>query len=847
MKLSCYLVGSGMKQAGLEFDSTTLFAEIVLPVPIPKLFTYRVPGPLNEQIKIGQRAIVQFGHKKILTGIIVSVHNQPPNDYEAKYILEILDETEVIYPQQFKLYQWIADYYMCSLGEVINAALPSGLKLSSESMVQLNPHFHPEDFNQGKIDFSEKEWLVIQRLKGETLSYTDLAKLLGVKNIYSILKSLAAKDAIILFEQVKEKFKPKTEKYLRLSGDLVDKKKLEKLFEEIESKPKQEAVVLKYLQKIPVFTQPELNTKGIAKSVLVNEDISESSLSTLIKNKIFEEFEVIVPRFGFPDITQDHPILLSEKQEQARTEILNSFSHQGVTLLHGITGSGKTEIYIDLIRKALEGGSQVLYLLPEIALTTQIVQRLKKIFGSTMGVYHSKFSDNERVEVWNGVLMGKFKFVVGVRSSIFLPFDNLGLIIVDEEHDSSYKQHDPAPRYHARDVAMVMAQLHHAKVLLGSATPSVESYYQTTQGKYGLVTLGERFGESQLPTIEFANVALEKQRKTNKGEFTSHLLQAIKETISKKEQVILFQNRRGYSPMIQCQDCAWVPKCINCAVSLTYHQYRHAMICHYCGYREDLPNQCPTCSSKRIQTLGYGTEKLEEELKLFFPDAKVQRMDLDTTRSKSGYENIIEGFERGETDILVGTQMVTKGLDFDQVSLVGVFDADRMMHFPDFRSHERAFQLTTQVSGRSGRRAKKGTVVIQTSNPDHPLFSYVIKNDVVGFIQSEIADRKEHAYPPFSRLIAITIKHIDKKLCIESAEAFTTAAKAGLKGIKVMGPGEPMISKIRNEYLMSILLKIPRDMGKLSEIKLRLQVIDDKIHQEKTYRSIKIVFDVDPN
>ncbi len=845
--MSCYLVGSGMKQAGLEFDSTTLFAEIVLPVPIPKLFTYRVPGPLNEQIKIGQRAIVQFGHKKILTGIIVSVHNQPPNDYEAKYILEILDETEVIYPQQFKLYQWIADYYMCSLGEVINAALPSGLKLSSESMVQLNPHFHPEDFNQGKIDFSEKEWLVIQRLKGETLSYTDLAKLLGVKNIYSILKSLAAKDAIILFEQVKEKFKPKTEKYLRLSGDLVDKKKLEKLFEEIESKPKQEAVVLKYLQKIPVFTQPELNTKGIAKSVLVNEDISESSLSTLIKNKIFEEFEVIVPRFGFPDITQDHPILLSEKQEQARTEILNSFSHQGVTLLHGITGSGKTEIYIDLIRKALEGGSQVLYLLPEIALTTQIVQRLKKIFGSTMGVYHSKFSDNERVEVWNGVLMGKFKFVVGVRSSIFLPFDNLGLIIVDEEHDSSYKQHDPAPRYHARDVAMVMAQLHHAKVLLGSATPSVESYYQTTQGKYGLVTLGERFGESQLPTIEFANVALEKQRKTNKGEFTSHLLQAIKETISKKEQVILFQNRRGYSPMIQCQDCAWVPKCINCAVSLTYHQYRHAMICHYCGYREDLPNQCPTCSSKRIQTLGYGTEKLEEELQLFFPDAKVQRMDLDTTRSKSGYENIIEGFEQGETDILVGTQMVTKGLDFDQVSLVGVFDADRMMHFPDFRSHERAFQLTTQVSGRSGRRAKKGTVVIQTSNPDHPLFSYVIKNDVVGFIQSEIADRKEHAYPPFSRLIAITIKHIDKKLCIESAEAFTTAAKAGLKGIKVMGPGEPMISKIRNEYLMSILLKIPRDMGKLSEIKLRLQVINDKIHQEKAYRSIKIVFDVDPN
>lgn len=845
--MSCYLVGFDMQQAGLEFDSTTLFVEIVLPVPIPKLFTYRVPGHLNEQVKNGQRAIVQFGHKKILTGIIVTIHSKPPNDYEAKYILELLDETEVIYPQQFKLYEWIANYYMCSLGEVINAALPSGLKLSSESMVQLNPHFNPEDFNQDTVDFSEKEWLVIQRLKNETLSYTDLTKLLGVKNIYSILRSLAAKEAIILFEQVKEKFKPKTEKHIRLCAAFVGKKELEKLFEEIESKPKQEAVLLTYLQKIPVFTHPELNAKGISKSAFVSETISESSLNTLIKNRILEEFEIIVPRFGFPDVKHDHPVLLSEKQEQARTEIINSFSDHGVTLLHGITGSGKTEIYIDLIRKALEGGSQVLYLLPEIALTTQIVQRLKKIFGSAMGVYHSKFSDNERVEVWNGVLLGKFKFVVGVRSSVFLPFDNLGLIIVDEEHDSSYKQHEPAPRYHARDVAMVMAQLHHAKVLLGSATPSVESYYQTTQGKYGLVTLGERFGEAQLPAIEFANVALEKQRRTNKGEFTSHLLQAIKETISKKEQVILFQNRRGYSPMIQCQDCAWVPKCINCAVSLTYHQYRHAMICHYCGYREDLPHQCPTCSSKRIQTLGYGTEKLEEELKLFFPDAKVQRMDLDTTRSKAGYENIIEGFEQGETDILVGTQMVTKGLDFDQVSLVGVFDADRMMHFPDFRSHERAFQLTTQVSGRSGRRAKKGTVIIQTSNPNHPIFSFVVRNDVVGFIQSEIADRKQHAYPPFSRLIAITIKHTDKKVCVESAEAFVDVAKKVLKGVKVMGPGEPMISKIRNEYLMSILLKIPRDMGKLSEIKSQLQAIDDKIHQEKIYRSVKIVFDVDPN
>jgi primosomal protein N' (replication factor Y) len=533
-------------------------------------------------------------------------------------------------------------------------------------------------------------------------------------------------------------------------------------------------------------------------------------------------------------------------QEKARNEILKGFEAHTATLLHGVTGSGKTEIYIDLIRKAMEGGSQVLYLLPEIALTTQIVQRLKKMFGSEMGVYHSKFSDNERVEVWNGVLTGKFRFVVGVRSAIFLPFDNLGLIIVDEEHDPSYKQHDPAPRYHARDVAMVIAQIHHAKVLLGSATPSVESYYQAKSGKYGMVTLQERFGEAQLPEIVFADLSKEKKRKTNKGEFSSLLLSEIKEALQKKEQVILFQNRRGYSPMVQCEDCNWIPKCINCSVSLTYHQYRHAMICHYCGYREDLPTQCPTCSSKRILTLGYGTEKLEEELKLHFPEAKILRMDLDTTRSRSGYENIIEGFESGETDILVGTQMVTKGLDFDRVSLVGVFDTDRMMHFPDFRSYERAFQLITQVSGRAGRREKKGKVVLQTSDPNHVLFRYVIENDVQGFLQDQLIDRQEHFYPPYTRLIEITIKHTDKKIALEVADQCARELKNQLKSIRLLGPGEPMISKIRNEYLMAILVKINRDQGKLHDIKNIISNTATQLLQVKEYRSARIVFDVDP-
>lgn len=821
----------------------TFFAEVVLPVPIPKFFTYRIPVAYNSSIKKGQRVIVPFGQKKILTGIVAELHHHPPKDYEAKYILEVLDTSEVIFEPQFALYQWMADYYLCTMGEVIQAALPSGLKLSSESMVQLRPGF---DLETSTFDFSEKERVFLDRLKGGTLTYTEAAKLLNTKSIYHLLKSLSSKEAIILYEEVKEKFKPRTEKHLRIHSTYLSKKNLEALFETLSTKPKQEAVLLKYLQEIPVFSHPELNQSGIAKARLFDTELSESSVNTLIKHKILEEFEVIVPRFGFPDKEHEHPVLLSELQEQARNEIMHSFETRNTTLLQGVTGSGKTEIYIDLIRKALQGGTQVLYLLPEIALTTQIVHRLKKMFGSEMGVYHSKFSDNERVEVWNGILAGKFRFIVGVRSAVFLPFDNLSLIIVDEEHDASYKQQDPAPRYHARDVAMVIGQIHHAKVLLGSATPSTESFYQAQSGRYGLVTLTQRFGEAQLPEIVFADLSQEKKRKTNKGEFSSCLLKEIQEALDKKEQVILFQNRRGYSPLVQCEDCQWVPKCINCAVSLTYHQYRHALICHYCGYREELPNQCPTCSSKRILTLGYGTEKLEEELKLHFAEAKIQRMDLDTTRSRSGYENIMEGFESGETDILVGTQMVTKGLDFDRVSLVGVFDTDRMMHFPDFRSYERAFQLITQVSGRAGRREKRGKVILQTSNPKHPLFRYVTENNVTGFLEDQLRDREEHLYPPYTRLIEITLKHTDKKIVQFAADLYVHQLKTSLKGIKVMGPGEPMVSKIRNEYLMIALLKIRRDQGKLNEIKSALQQIAIDIQQHKEYRNVKIVFDVDP-
>lgn len=821
----------------------TRFAEVLLPVPIPRFFTYRIPLNLNDHIKPGQRVIVQFGDRKIVTALVFDVHENPPKDFEVKSILELLDDFPTVNNLQLQLFQWMAAYYMCSLGEVMNAALPAGLKLSSESMVQLHPAFSLEESTHA---FSEKEVMLLKRLESGTMSYSEIAKFLGVKFIFTILKSLTRKEAIILFEEVKEKFKPKTEKRIRLKPAFNNAKALEDLFESLATKPKQEAIMLRYLQRVPVLSNADANKTGIARKDLLDDGGSESSVNTLIRHEVLEEFETVVPRFGFADPRDAVEIQLSAEQQRAQEQIIKSFDTHTTTLLHGVTGSGKTEIYISLIKKAIESDTQVLYLLPEIALTTQIVHRLKKVFGAAMGVYHSRFSDNERVEVWNGILSGKFKFVVGVRSSVFLPFDNLGLIIVDEEHDASYKQQEPAPRYHARDVAMILARFHHAKVLLGSATPAVETYFQAKQNRYGLVKLDKRFGDANLPDILLADMGLERKSKTVKGDFSRTLLQHIEGALARKEQVIIFQNRRGYSPMMSCEDCGWVPKCVNCAVSLTYHQYRHALVCHLCGYKETVPHHCPTCTSTRLRTVGYGTEKLEEELNTFFPDANVQRMDLDTTRSKGGYDTILTQFENGETDILVGTQMVTKGLDFNRVSLVGVFNADRMMHFPDFRSYERAYQLITQVSGRAGRREKKGQVVIQTSNATHPVLNFILKNSFEDFYEAEAADRQRHDYPPFTRLIEITLKHKDKKVCQDASRRLAILLREQLVNVKVLGPAEPMISKIRNLFLMTILLKIVRGKADLVNIKQHIQSDVDNLLTDKSFRDVRVIVDVDP-
>lgn len=821
----------------------TLFAELLLPVPIPKLFTYRVPFSFNDRVMKGQRAIVQFGDRKILTGVILNLHEQPPTDYEAKYLLELLDEFPVVADVQLKLFQWIKDYYMCTLGEVLNAGLPSGLKLNSESRVQLHPAFN---LDESTMPFSEKELILLKNLENESLDYSAISRLLEVRHPYSILKSLVAKEAVILYEEIREKYKPKTETRVRLTQVNSSPEALESLFGQLSTKPKQEEIVLRYLQEVPVLSDADTNQRGLARKRLLESDLSESSLNTLIKHGVFELFYVVVSRFEDVPTEAVHSSPLSEDQQSALQEINQQFHDRQALLLHGITGSGKTEIYIHLIRQALEGGNQVLYLLPEIALTTQVVQRLQKVFGNAMGVYHSRFSDNERVEVWKGVLNGTLKFIVGVRSSIFLPFDSLGLIIVDEEHDASYKQQEPAPRYNARDVALVLGQLHHAKVILGSATPSLESLYQALQGKYGYVKLTKRFGEAQLPQVVLADMHEARIKKTIQGEFSQVLLRHIAEALSRKEQVIIFQNRRGYSPMINCEDCGWVPKCINCAVSLTYHQYRKAMVCHYCGYRETVPEKCPSCSSTRLKTVGYGTEKLEEELSLAFPDALVQRMDLDTTRSKTAYESIIERFEKGETNILVGTQMVTKGLDFNHVSLVGIFNADRMIHFPDFRSYERAFQLITQVSGRAGRRSTPGKVVIQTSSVDHPLLQLILRHEVEKFYAGQLEDRRIHGYPPFSRLIEVTVKHADKATCRNAAHELFDRVRQTLTSVRVLGPGEPMIARVRNQYLMNILIKIPRSGVALDELKQQLDHIVTTLAQGKTFKNLRIIVDVDP-
>jgi primosomal protein N' (replication factor Y) len=829
-------------------DRTTLFVDVILPLPLPRLYTYRVPYELNDSVVIGGRVIVQFGAKRTLSCIVAAVHEKPPKEYQAKYILEFIDDAPVVTQPQLKLFRWMADYYMCTIGEVINAALPAALKLSSESRIQLHPAYAT---SEDKYPLSEQETQIVEVLSaedGKALTFTEVGELLGIASFHKVIKSLMQKDVIFLFEHMSDKFSPKVLKKVRLASHFAGEDAIEQLFQNLASKPKQLDVLLRYLQRVPIHQNEHLNVRGMEKAALTSSPhLSPSAVNTLIKNGVLEQFDQIVSRFPLEDeSTRQLNFSLSEAQTTARNEIMGHFAERDIVLLHGVTGAGKTEIYIDLIKQALDGGGQVLYLLPEIALTAQIVTRLMRVFGTRLGVYHSKFSDNERVEVWNGVLSGRFQVVVGVRSAVFLPFDNVALIIVDEEHESSYKQYDPAPRYNAREVALMMANFQGAKTLLGSATPAVETYYQARAGRYGLVTLSKRFGEAGMPDIELIDTRKLREAKKMHNHFSSDLLEEIERKLGLKEQVILFQNRRGYAPVLACLDCGWIPKCQNCAVSLSYHKHSHELRCHYCGYHDPMPVQCPACGSRALKTQGFGTEKIEDDLKIMLPEASVARMDLDTTRAKNAYQQIISEFEQQKTNVLVGTQMVTKGLDFANVSLVGIINADSIIHYPDFRAHERAYQMFVQVSGRAGRKGKKGKVLIQTADPTQVIFDKVMRNDYLEFYEYEILQRREYGFPPFMRVIKMTVKHMDQSLGEQAAILLTQELVIRLGREAVLGPEAPYIFRIRNFFLQEITIKLSREHTVLKKAKQDICDAMNVVRDQKEFKQARLVADVDP-
>ncbi|MCS6832100.1 MAG: primosomal protein N' [Flammeovirgaceae bacterium] len=829
----------------------TLFAEVILPVPVPKTFRYRIPQEMTKIVAVGKRVVVEFGKGRILTGIVYCIDEKPPQGYEAKYLLDVLDlqELPTVNTWQLKLWEWIADYYLCHLGEVMQVAIPTGLKITSSSHLQLNPEF--EHF-QEEVALTDAETTLLEILRQKnTIPYEEITELLSVKNPYKVIQSLIAKRAILVTEKIQEKYKPKKIKKIRLHPNYASSlSEIEKLLETLKGKTAQENLLLKYLALIPIAELQEKNATGVEKSKLVGKEAKDdkgsiSALNTLCKRSVFEEFEVVVSRLEEVEESFPFSFELSAVQQKALNDILIFFKEKDIVLLHGVTGSGKTEIYIELMKRVLENGSQVLLMLPEIVLTTQMVRRLRKIFGNQLGVYHSKFSDNERVEVYRGVADRRFSVVVGVRSSIFLPFDNLGLVIVDEEHEPSYKQYDPAPRYQARDTAMMLARIHHAKVLLGSATPSVETYYFAQQGRYGLVQLHKRYQDTPLPFMETVDIREARKKKRMKGDFSLKLLETIEQTLAQNQQIILFQNRRGYSPFLNCLDCNWIAKCTNCAVSLTFHLSTNELRCHYCGHKEASPRFCPACGSTKIKMLGVGTEKIEDDLKIYFPTANIQRMDLDTTRTKDAYEQILQDFAQHRIDILVGTQMISKGLDFDHVGLVGIFDADRMLHFPDFRSFERTFQLIEQVSGRAGRRGKQGHVIIQTANPFQPIIQHLLNHDYESFFREEILERQSFRYPPFVRIIIITLKHKEKTFVEEAAHALALRFKGLFPPSDVLGPESPLIERIRNQYLMEILLKIPRNISSLKDTKNKVREIVQCFLTEKQWKDIDIIIDVD--
>lgn len=823
----------------IEDPEIGTFAEVILPLSLRVNYTYGIPKELEESVSAGKRVEVQFGQRKIYAAVVKRIHGEVPLEYRVKPILSVLDEIPIVPEVQLKFWEWMAGYYLCAEGDVMNAALPSGFKLESETTIMIHPEFR-DDFTQ----LTDKEYVVAEALAsaGE-LTLDTISKILHQKTVYPVVQSLLKKNVAIVKEQLVARYKPKMEVFVSMNPEMEQDEKLKKLFDELEKKAKKQLdVMMTYIHLC--HRQGQVYKEIPRNELLERSGGGKAALAALVKKRVLLEQKKETGQIAAGEEVQTD-FELTLPQEKSLQDIQALSDEKKVILLHGVTGSGKTNIYIRLIEAAIKDGKQVLYLLPEIALTTQIIERLRKHFGNRIGIYHSRFNQREKVETWNKLLHGEYDIILGARSALFLPFENLGLVIVDEEHDSSYKQNDPAPRYHGRDAAIYLASLFGCQTILGSATPSLESFQNATTGKFGLVSLTERYAGLEMPEIMLADVREAKKKKMMHSHFTSVLLDALKQVSEKKEQAILFQNRRGYAPYMECGTCGWIAMCPNCDVHLTYHKFTHELKCHYCSHRKNSFSQCPACGSSDLKITGFGTEKVEDELKMLLPGVPLGRLDMDAVRVKNGYQKIIGDFEKGKTQVLVGTQMVTKGLDFENVSLVGILNADQLVSHADFRSSERGFQLMSQVSGRSGRKNKRGAVIIQTSNSNNSLFPFVINHDYKGFYEEEIRHRKKFNYPPFSRLIQLTFKHKDKKKTWEAAYAVAASLQNQLDK-RLLGPAEPPVARIRNQYIVQLLMKLERSNTFIQQVKSRIDEELKKLQENEAFRAVHVITDVDP-
>lgn len=819
------------------------YAEVIMPLAVPRNYTYKITEKFSRQVKPGSRVTVVLGKRRIYTGIVRCLVSKPPEGITINEILDVLDEQFMVTEMQMQFWEWIADYYMCTVGEVYRASLPSGLKPESESKVFMT---ELKEEPEGLTDSDHRILDLVEHDQGITIH--KLTDLLSKKNMMSSIKVLIEKNVLSLEESLKETYQPRTKEFVKLNDQISDEKAIIEIIENLERRaPKQAELLMEFFKLIREEPESDL----VAKNKLIKTaNVSHAVLNGLLRKKIFQIVTKQVSRLGFSVDSVHPPKPLNEHQGKAYAEIRQHFKQKNVVLLHGVTSSGKTEIYIHLIDEQIKKGKQVLYLLPEIALTTQIIQRLRNVFGNKVGVYHSKFQDVHRVEVYRNLAgistddVPRYQVILGVRSAIFLPFTRLGLIIVDEEHENTYKQFDPAPRYNARDAAVVLAGIYGANVLMGTATPSFESYMNALNGRYGLVGLTERYRDIKLPEIEVVNVREARRRKQMKTHFSPILLDEMERSLADHEQVILFQNRRGFSPYIECNECGWIPYCKHCDVTLTYHKKTNQLICHYCGYGIVHPPHCSSCGSNDIRTRGFGTEKVEEEIVSVFPDAKVSRMDLDTTRTRRSYERIIDDFENRKIDILIGTQMVSKGLDFDHVRLVGILNADNMLNFPDFRSWERSFQLIAQVSGRAGRKNKQGKVIIQTGNPGNVVIKKITENDYKGFFMQQLAERKNFKYPPYYRLVKLTLRHKQLPKVSKAARLLADELRKTL-GERIIGPEFPLINRVFSYHQKCIIVKLERDKLFSSRRKFMRDAID-RVYIRDEFKGIQIVPDVDP-